>query len=190
MESVKEATVAVTEVSYNYHTDLSDRRVLNNVSMRIDPGEIVILTGPSGSGKTTLITLIGALRAAQDGSVKVLGHELLNAKERDLAKVRKDVGYIFQQHNLLESLTVAQNVTMALQLDSEHKVSRSEARERVAEVLEQGRHHMEFACSLAGSQVERGGSLGGDVVERAVLEKNCWRSMASAGSDAINVSSE
>ena len=106
MNEAQVSTVAVTEVSYSYHTDLSDRRVLNNVSMKIDPGEIVILTGPSGSGKTTLITLIGALRAAQDGSVKVLGHELLNAKERDLAKVRKDVGYIFQQHNLLDSLTV------------------------------------------------------------------------------------
>ena len=88
MEPVKEATVAVTQVSYNYHTDLSDRRVVNIVSMRIDQGEIVILPGPSGSGKTTLITLIVALRAAQTGSVKVLGLELLNAKDRDLSRVR------------------------------------------------------------------------------------------------------
>ena len=168
MEPVKEATVAVTEVSYNYHTDLSDRRVLNNVSMRIDPGEIVILTGPSGSGKTTLITLIGALRAAQTGSVKVLGHELLNAKERDLARVRKDVGYIFQQHNLLDSLTVAQNVTMALQLDSEHKVSRSEARERVTEVLGQvglEEHIDKYPNALSGGQKQRVG------IARALVNK-------------------
>ncbi|MEP5569332.1 MAG: ATP-binding cassette domain-containing protein [Halioglobus sp.] len=162
------STVLVKDVSYSYHTDLSDRRVLNNVSMQIDPGEIVILTGPSGSGKTTLITLIGALRAAQDGSVKVLDNELLNAKERDLARVRKEVGYIFQQHNLLESLTVAQNVTMALQLDKDNKVSRKEARERVTEVLGQvglEEHIDKYPKALSGGQKQRVG------IARALVNK-------------------
>lgn len=162
------ATVSVEDVSYSYHTDLSERRVLNDVSMRIDPGEIVILTGPSGSGKTTLITLIGALRAAQAGSVKVLGHELLNAKERSLATVRKEVGYIFQQHNLLESLSVAQNVTMALQLDKHHKVSRAEARQRVEEVLDQvglAEHIDKYPNALSGGQKQRVG------IARALVNK-------------------
>ena len=87
--SDRELPVQVENVSYYYQTDVSQRRVLHEVSLGIEPGEIIILTGPSGSGKTTLITLIGALRAAQSGSVKVLGHELLNAKESALEKVRK-----------------------------------------------------------------------------------------------------
>ena len=168
MGEANTSTVLVKDVSYSYHTDLSDRRVLNNVSMQIDPGEIVILTGPSGSGKTTLITLIGALRAAQDGSVKVLDHELLNAKERDLARVRKEVGYIFQQHNLLESLTVAQNVTMALQLDKDNKVSRKEARERVKKVLQQvglEEHIDKYPKALSGGQKQRVG------IARALVNK-------------------
>ena len=73
--SERELPVRVENVSYFYQTDVSKRRVLHEVDLNISPGEIIILTGPSGSGKTTLITLIGALRAAQSGSVQVLGHE-------------------------------------------------------------------------------------------------------------------
>ena len=74
------------------------------------------MTGPSGSGKTTLLTIIGALRASQEGSVKVFGRELTGADTRTLTQTRLDVGYIFQQHNLLKSLTAAQNVAMSLEL--------------------------------------------------------------------------
>ena len=151
--------VAVDNVSFIYHTDISDRQVLHEVSMQIDPGEIVILTGPSGSGKTTLITLVGALRAVQSGSVKVLGHELLNASERDRCRVRQQIGFIFQQHNLLDSLTVAQNVLMSLQLGGE-KLSRKDQRHRVVEVLERvglGEHVDKYPRALSGGQNQRAG---------------------------------
>jgi ABC exporter DevA family ATP-binding subunit len=151
--------VVIDSVSYNYHTALSDRQVLNDVSLSIDRGEIVILTGPSGSGKTTLITLIGALRATQQGSVRVLGSELSGASERDLTRVRRQIGYIFQQHNLLDSLTVAQNVIMSLQL-SEEKLSARERRARVEDVLEQvglAEHIDKYPRALSGGQKQRAG---------------------------------
>ncbi|KAA1190081.1 ATP-binding cassette domain-containing protein [Pseudohalioglobus sediminis] len=151
--------VVVENVSYVYRTDVSDRQVLDDVSMQIAPGEIVILTGPSGSGKTTLITLIGALRAVQSGSVQVLGREILNAGERDRCRVRQQVGYIFQHHNLLDSLTVAQNVMMSLQL-SQQKLSRKEQRQRVIEVLERvglGEHVDKHPRALSGGQNQRAG---------------------------------
>ena len=119
MSDTPESPVVVEDTTYIYRTDVSERRVLDDVSMRIEPGEIIILTGPSGSGKTTLITLIGALRAAQEGSVNVLGQELRDAGERVMSKVRRQIGYIFQQHNLLDSLPVSQNVMMSLQLANE-----------------------------------------------------------------------
>ncbi len=151
--------VEVRGVTYSYRTDLSQRRVLHDVSLTIEPGEIIILTGPSGSGKTTLITLIGALRAAQTGSVKVLGHELLNAREAQLAQVRREVGYIFQQHNLLDCLSVAQNVAMALQL-KERGLSRRESRKRVTQVLGQvglEEHIDKPPAALSGGQKQRVG---------------------------------
>lgn len=94
------------------------RQVLFDVCAEIRSGEMVILTGPSGSGKTTLLTLMGALRSAQEGSLRVLGRELRGAGEDTLAQVRKRIGYIFQAHNLLEALTARQNVQMSLQLEA------------------------------------------------------------------------
>ena len=76
----------------------------------------MIVTGPSGSGKTTLLTLIGTLRTVQEGSVEVLGHQLLGATAAELALARREIGFIFQAHNLFESLTALQNVRMAMEL--------------------------------------------------------------------------
>lgn len=90
--------------------------VLFDVNLDIDAGEIVLLTGPSGSGKTTLLTLIAGLRSLQSGSVKVLGQELYGANKKQLVQVRSQIGFIFQAHNLLASLTAQQNVGMSLRL--------------------------------------------------------------------------
>jgi putative ABC transport system ATP-binding protein len=79
-------------------------------------GEIVIMTGPSGSGKTTLLTLIGGLRTIQEGEVRVLSRSLTGLTAQELVAVRRDLGFIFQAHNLFASLTAYQNVCMALQL--------------------------------------------------------------------------
>jgi len=110
------------------------KQILFDISTEIPEGEIVIVTGPSGSGKTTLLTLVGALRAAQEGSVRVLGEELCGAKPKTLEKVRKKIGFIFQQHNLLNALTALQNVELGLRVSG--GISRAELRRRSAEMLE------------------------------------------------------
>ncbi|GAA0575418.1 DevA family ABC transporter ATP-binding protein [Craurococcus roseus] len=104
-------------VGYAYGTGDLARPVLRDVDLTVGPGEIVLLTGPSGSGKTTLLTLIGALRAVQTGSASVLGLQLAGATERQRVELRRRIGFIFQQHNLLGFLTARQNVAMALELD-------------------------------------------------------------------------
>ncbi len=104
-------------VGYSYGTGELARPVLRDVDLSVGPGEIVLLTGPSGSGKTTLLTLIGALRAMQSGSAVVLGERLAGATERRRVALRRRIGFIFQQHNLLGFLTARQNVAMALELD-------------------------------------------------------------------------
>jgi putative ABC transport system ATP-binding protein len=93
------------------------RQILFDVDLSIKPGEIVILTGPSGSGKTTLLTLIGALRAVEQGGLSLFGRELHGASDHDRIAVRRRIGFIFQQHNLLGFLSARQNVEMALELD-------------------------------------------------------------------------
>ena len=125
--------VELEGVTYAYGDGALRREVLRDVSLRVAPGEIVILTGPSGSGKTTLLTLVGALRAAQRGSLRVLGQELAGAKEVERVALRRRIGFIFQSHNLLGFLTARQNVAMALELDGD--TAEAERLERAGEML-------------------------------------------------------
>ena len=82
----------------------------------IPRGQLVVMTGPSGAGKTTLLTLIGALRSVQEGRIEVLGRDLSRLAARDLVTVRRELGLIFQMHNLFDALTAFENVKMAMQL--------------------------------------------------------------------------
>jgi putative ABC transport system ATP-binding protein len=152
----QEPLVAIDKVNHHYGEGELRRQILFDISVDIQPGEIVILTGPSGGGKTTLLTLIGGLRSVQAGSLKVLGHELHGASEADRVNVRKKIGYIFQAHNLIESLTACQNVQMASRLQDTY--GRKKGREKALAMLEavglaeQADH---YANQLSGGQKQR-----------------------------------
>lgn len=126
--------IQVNGLSHTFGKGALQKQVLFDITTEIPEGEIVIVTGPSGSGKTTMLTLLGALRSAQEGSIEVLGEELCGAKPRVLEKVRKQIGFIFQQHNLLGALTALQNVELGLRVTG--RFSRSELRKRSKEMLE------------------------------------------------------
>ena len=110
------APVELRGVNFAFGEGELRRMVLRDVELRVDAGEIVLLTGPSGSGKTTVLTLIGALRAMQEGTASVLGQQLMGAREGQRVALRSRIGFIFQNHNLLGFLTARQNVAMALEL--------------------------------------------------------------------------
>ncbi len=110
------ATVSVRGLSHWYGTGTMRRQVLQGIDLEIHPGEVVLLTGPSGCGKTTLLTLVGALRQVMEGSVRVLGCELNGSSRQERQLLRRDVGMIFQGHNLLRCLTAEQNVQMGADL--------------------------------------------------------------------------
>jgi putative ABC transport system ATP-binding protein len=114
-----EVIIDISNVNHYFGSGQLRKQILFEVTASIHSGEIVFMTGPSGSGKTTLLTLIGALRSTQEGSLKVLGQELRQASSANRVKVRRYVGYIFQAHNLLKSLTARQNVQMSLDLHPE-----------------------------------------------------------------------
>ena len=106
--------IRVEGLNHSYGRGELRKQVLFDVAVEIRRGEIVIVTGPSGSGKTTMLTLVGALRSAQDGSVRILGEELRKARPSTLEKVRRQIGFIFQQHNLLGALSALQNVELGI----------------------------------------------------------------------------
>jgi putative ABC transport system ATP-binding protein len=125
--------IAADNVSHYYGQGQLRKRVLADITAEIMPGEIVILTGPSGSGKTTLLTLAGALRSVQEGSMKVLDEELNGASVETLVAIRENIGFIFQSHNLIDSLSATQNVAMGLGL--ERSITNKEAHKRAVEML-------------------------------------------------------
>jgi putative ABC transport system ATP-binding protein len=108
--------LALDRVSHVFGDGPERRRVLDEVSLAVGAGEIVILNGPSGCGKSTLLTLAGGLRAVQSGSLKHADVELAGASEGILRRQRRRVGFIFQGHNLHASLTALGNVRMGLEV--------------------------------------------------------------------------
>jgi putative ABC transport system ATP-binding protein len=91
--------------------------VIRGVSLEVSSGDAVLVSGPNGSGKTTLLSILGGLDVPTRGSLRIGGREIARMKESELAKVRlHDVGFVFQTHNLIDDLTVEENVALPLRL--------------------------------------------------------------------------
>lgn len=150
------AAVELRSLRHAYGRGAMQRTVLQDITLRIDPGEVVLLTGPSGCGKTTLLTLIGALRTVQHGQVSVLGQRLDGAGRRQRQQVRRRIGMIFQGHNLLRCLTAEQNVQMGADLlpNLGYRARRDEARHWLRSVgLDD--HMGKLPHDLSGGQKQR-----------------------------------
>ncbi|MBD2018906.1 DevA family ABC transporter ATP-binding protein [Leptolyngbya sp. FACHB-36] len=132
ISSHPQAAIVIENLNHFYGQGNLRKQVLFDISLQIQTGEIVIMTGPSGSGKTTLLSLIGCLRSAQTGSLQILGQELCGASNSQLVAARRRIGYIFQAHNLLESLTAQQNVQLPLEL---HGIPFKQTQKQAAEML-------------------------------------------------------
>jgi len=150
------AAIAVHGLSHWYGRGDARRQVLQDVELSIAPGEVVLLTGPSGCGKTTLLTLVGALRQVQAGSVQLFGSELLGAGRRERQQLRRRIGMIFQGHNLLRCLTAEQNVQMGADLLAGlgYRARRDQAREWLRAVG-LGDHLGKLPHDLSGGQKQR-----------------------------------
>lgn len=130
---VPDSVIRARDINFSFGTGDLKKQILFDVSFDVAAGEIVLLTGPSGSGKTTLLTLIGALRHVREGELTVLSRPLHQATPADLIATRREIGFIFQQHNLLGFLTARQNVELVFELHPE--VPAHEVRARAAQIL-------------------------------------------------------
>src|SRR2546421_6547695 len=111
----RQAIYSLHEVGRVYGDGSAQVRAVSDVDLEIGRGEFVVIVGPSGSGKTTLLQLLGALDRPSSGEILFEGRELAKLRDGELAQLRlKTIGFIFQQFNLIPTLTAAQNVEVAL----------------------------------------------------------------------------
>src|SRR3989449_836012 len=131
-------------------------RALDEVTLDVRRGELMLLVGPSGSGKTTLLSILGCILRPTSGTLRVMGEDVTRMKESDLPAIRRErIGFIFQAFNLFPTLTAAQNVALALDLKG---ISGRLARTRAASLLEQvglGAKLDAYPADLSGGQKQR-----------------------------------
>lgn len=126
--------IELHNLSKVYRTSDVETTALNNINLEISEGEFIAIMGPSGCGKSTLLNILGMLDTPNSGSYKFLGDDVAKRSERELAIVRKqNIGFIFQSFNLIDELTVAENVELPLLYQ---KMPAKDRAERVQQVLE------------------------------------------------------
>jgi putative ABC transport system ATP-binding protein len=120
---MRQLVIRCRNLDHTFGSGEAQSQVLFDVNFEVSQGEFVVLRGASGSGKTTLLTLCACLRKIQSGEVELLGERLENASETRLVFLRRQLGFMFQAHNLHPALTAIQNVRMGLELQGGHAMS-------------------------------------------------------------------
>ena len=151
----RDPVIVTSNLRHSYGQGELRSQILHGLDFEVQAGEITLLVGPSGSGKSTLLTLVGALRSVEEGSLKVLGQELYGASEQQRMAVRRRIGFIFQSHNLVASLTVLQNVQLLLQLSEAHGGQREQRARDLLEAVGLGHRLHHYPDELSGGQRQR-----------------------------------
>ncbi len=145
-----------TNLSKVYRTETVETTALNAVDIAIGQGEFVAIMGPSGCGKSTLLNIIGLLDAPSSGSYFVNGEDVSGYNERKRAELRKNtIGFVFQSFNLIDELTVAENIELPLIYT---KMNKAERRERVQAAMDRmsiAHRAKHFPQQLSGGQQQR-----------------------------------
>lgn len=148
--------IKLTNIQRVFRTEDVETTALNNINLTINAGEFVAIMGPSGCGKSTLLSILGMLDSPTAGSFLFNGRDIANHSEKQLAELRKaSIGFVFQSFNLIDELTVAQNVELPLQYLN---VGKAERVARVAAILQRvGIDHRadHLPQQLSGGQQQR-----------------------------------
>jgi len=138
-----------------FHSDEEETFALCGVSLRIDAGEMVAIVGPSGSGKSTLLACLAGIDEPDGGEVRILGERITRRPEPQRAAVRaRSLGFLFQSDNLMEHLTVEENVLLPMRL------ARKQNKQRLRTLLDALgliHHRRAYPGQLSGGEAVRAG---------------------------------
>ncbi len=148
--------INIQNLSKIFRTEEIETKALNEVSLTIHQGEFVSIMGPSGSGKSTLLNIVGLLDSASSGSYQLLNQEMMGVKDQEKAKVRKqNIGFIFQNFNLIDELSVYDNIELPLIYNGIPASERKKKVEAITERLGLSHRLRHFPQQLSGGQQQR-----------------------------------
>ncbi|MDE5813770.1 MAG: ABC transporter ATP-binding protein [Muribaculaceae bacterium] len=148
--------IQLTDIKKVFRTEEVETWALDNVSLKVNEGEFVAIMGPSGCGKSTLLNILGLLDTPTDGTYILNGVDVSKMKETDRINVRKGViGFVFQSFNLIDELTVEENIELPLLYMG---IPKKERKKRVREVMDRmniSHRDKHFPAQLSGGQQQR-----------------------------------
>ncbi len=148
--------IRVENIMKSFSTEEVVTVALNGVSMEVKEGEFVAIMGPSGCGKSTLLNILGLLDNPNGGTYRLDGVEVARMKEADRTKLRRGrIGFVFQSFNLIDELTVEENIDLQLKYLN---LSKAERKARVLEILRQvnmSHRAKHYPQQLSGGQQQR-----------------------------------
>lgn len=148
--------IQIENLSRVFQTEEVETTALNGIDLTINQGDFISIMGPSGCGKSTLLNIIGLLDSPSSGSYKLLDKEMAGLKEKDRAQVRKqNIGFIFQNFNLIDELSVYDNIELPLIYNGVKASERKEKVEKIAEKLNISHRLKHFPQQLSGGQQQR-----------------------------------
>ncbi len=148
--------IKLDNITKIFRTSEVETVALDGVSLEVKQGEFIAIMGPSGCGKSTLLNILGLLDGATSGSYQLSGHEVAGLSERERTRVRKgQIGFVFQSFNLIDEMTVAENVALPLVYQG---ISAQERKQRTSDVLDRvaiSHRAGHFPSQLSGGQQQR-----------------------------------
>lgn len=151
-----EPVIEAANVSKSYGSGPARVQALKDLNLTLDGGELTVLMGPSGSGKTTLLSILGCMLAPSGGTVRVCGTSTGGARPAELAKIRRHhIGFVFQSYHLFSTLTVAENVLLALDVRGERGLKAMAKVEEILASVGLASKMSSFPRQLSGGEQQR-----------------------------------
>ena len=148
--------ITITKLSKVFRTEELETKALSEISLTINQGDFVSIMGPSGSGKSTLLNIVGLLDSASSGSYQLLDQEMVGLKEKQKSQARKEnIGFIFQNFNLIDELSVFDNIELPLIYNNVPSAERKSRVNEMAKILGIAHRLKHFPQQLSGGQQQR-----------------------------------
>lgn len=150
------AILQAKQIAKTYGNKQTEQEVLKDIDLSIEAGEFVAIMGPSGSGKTTLLNVLSSIDYLTHGSIILDGQQLEKLSNKALSEIRKkDIGFIFQEYNLLHTLTVKENIMLPLSVQKLDKKEMNERYQRITQALNIFEISDKYPSDISGGQRQR-----------------------------------